>query len=96
MPRRSKVSGEQRAEAVLRLLRRETTTTGLARELGVSEATLYQWRDKFLQAGSRSLNHGAPDDELKRLRHEVSERDRIIGEQTVALNVLKKTLGLSG
>jgi len=51
MPRRSELTVEQRREAVLALLRKEEPATQLARRFGVSEQTLYRWRDEFLAGG---------------------------------------------
>ena len=96
MPTRAKVTEEQRGEAALRLIRKEENASTIARELGVSEPTIYQWRDRFLKAGHQAMGDGRGEQgEVKRLTQDIAERDRIIGEQTVALTVLKKTLGLS-
>ena len=54
MPKRSELSVEQRREAVLALLRREEPAVQLARRFGVSEQTLYRWRDEFKKLSGRS------------------------------------------
>ena len=51
MGRKSGLSAEQRVEAVLSLLRREEPSKQIARRYGVSEQSLYRWRDGFLDAG---------------------------------------------
>jgi len=99
MPKRSEVPVTQRREAVLALLRREEPATQLARRYGVSEPTLYRWRDEFLAGGEAALKNGsgAPDQrELQQLRKQLEERDQIIGELTVANKFLKKISGQSG
>ena len=48
-PDRGRYSARRKAEAVLRLLRGEDLDA-LSRELGVTAATLSQWRDLFLTA----------------------------------------------
>ena len=63
------------AEAVLRILRGEALDA-LSRELGVTAATLAQWRDQFLTGGQtavRSRPADARDDELARLRAKIGE-----------------------
>jgi transposase-like protein len=49
----------------------------LARELGVTAATLAQWREHFLAGGQAALKSRAPDDarddEIQRLRAKVGE-----------------------
>ena len=51
-PRRFRA--RRKAEAVLRLLRGEDLEL-LSRELGVTAATLSQWRDAFLASGEAGL-----------------------------------------
>jgi transposase-like protein len=69
------LSAPRKAATVLRLLRGESLEL-LARELGVSAATLAGWRDDFLAGGqaaqkSRPADHR--DDEIARLRAKVGE-----------------------
>jgi transposase-like protein len=98
MGKRSDLSPSQRREAVLVLLRKEEPATRIARRYGISEQTLYRWRDEFLAAGEAALSglSGKNGDPRKRkieeLEREVAERDRVIGELTIANRVLKKTL----
>ena len=100
MPRKSEVPVPQRREAVLALLRREEPATQLARRYGVSEPTLYRWRDEFLAGGEAALKNGAGGSdaqqrEVQHLRKQLEERDQIIGELTVANKFLKKSSGQS-
>jgi len=100
MPKHSELTVAQRREAVLALLRREEPATQLARRFGVSEQTLYRWRDEFLAGGEAALAHGkngadARDRENRELRAQLQERDQVIGELTVANRLLKKVSGQS-
>ena len=58
MAKRCEVSVADRREAVLSLLRREEPAAVIARRVGVSEPTLYRWRDEFLAAGEAALASG--------------------------------------
>ena len=94
MGKKSTLPGAQRREAVLMLLRREEPGAVLARRFEVSEPTLYRWRDDFLRAGEAALcgGHGTgPSRRLQELERQVAERDRVIGELTIANRILKKT-----
>jgi transposase len=74
-PERGRWSSRRKTEVVLRLLRGETLDT-LSRELGVTAATLAQWRDQFLaagQAGVRSRATDARDEDVARLRAKIGE-----------------------
>jgi transposase-like protein len=98
MPRQSGLSVEQRREAVLAVLRREEPAVQVARRFGISEQTLYRWRDEFLAAGEAALANGkngndAHQREIRELKAKLEERDLVIGELTVANRILKKVSG---
>ena len=68
-------SARRKTGTILRMLRGEALD-GLARELGVTAATLAQWREHFLVGGQAALKSRAPDDrddEIQRLRAKVGE-----------------------
>ena len=92
MAKRSEVSIPQRREAVLPLVRREEPATKIARRFGVSEPTLYRWRDEFLAGGeaafSRSKGNGQQQ-RIQALEGEVEKRAQVIGELTIANRFLK-------
>ncbi len=96
MGKQSDLSIPQRREVVLMLLRREEPAAKLARRFGVSEQTLYRWRDEFLAGGEAALANGKGgadphDREIRELKKEVEGRDQVIGELTIANRILKKT-----
>lgn len=97
MAKRSEVSVADRREAVLSLLRREEPAAAIARRVGVSEPTLYRWRDEFLSAGEAALSNGrgTKDAEplrqrIRELERQIEQRDQVIGEYTIANRILKK------
>src|SRR5262245_20072813 len=68
-------SARRKTETILRLLRGEPLDS-LARELGVTAATLAQWREGFLTGGQAALKSRPADerdDEIQRLRAKVGE-----------------------
>ncbi|HET7238032.1 MAG TPA: helix-turn-helix domain-containing protein [Terrimicrobiaceae bacterium] len=102
MGRQSSVELKDRREAVLSLLRREEAAAVIARRIGVSEPTLYRWRDEFLAAGEAALANGGGKkgaDPLHRriadLEQQIEKRDQVIGEYTIANRILKKLSGQS-
>lgn len=58
-PERGRYSSRRKMEAVLRILRGEDLDS-LSRELGVTAATLSEWRDDFLAAGQAGLKLSPP------------------------------------
>jgi transposase-like protein len=68
-------SARRKTETLLRLLRGEPLD-GVARELGVTAATLAQWREQFLAGGQAALKSRPADErdeEIHRLRAKVGE-----------------------
>ena len=68
-------SARRKTEAILRVLRGEPLDS-LARELGVTAATLAQRREHFLAGGQAALKRRPADerdDEIQRLRAKVGE-----------------------
>ncbi len=103
MARQSNVDVNDRREAVLCLLRREEPAAAIARRIGVSEPTLYRWRDDFMAGGEAALANGggkkgadARDRRIAELEAQIEKRDQVIGEYTIANRILKKLSGQSG
>ena len=68
-------SARRKTETILRMLRGEPLDS-LARELGVTGATLAHWREQFLGGGQAALKSRPADerdDEIQRLRAKVGE-----------------------
>ncbi len=102
MARQCNVEVKDRREAVLCLLRREEPAAVIARRIGVSEPTLYRWRDDFLAAGEAALANGSGkkgadprDRRIAELEVQIEKRDQVIGEYTIANRILKKLSGQS-
>jgi transposase-like protein len=97
MAKQSTLSAGERSQLVLRLLSKEEPAAQIARRAGVSEQSLYRWRDEFLSAGKQALaGRGADREqakELRQLKSLLAERDQVIGELTIANRILKKLSG---
>lgn len=95
MGKKSTLSAEQRAQIVLRLLSKEEPAVQIARRAGISEQTLYRWRDEFLSGGGKQALSGRGGGQseqaktIERLKSELAERDQVIGEITIANRILK-------
>jgi len=95
MGRKLALDVAQRYEAVMALLRREEPAAAIARRHGICEATLYRLRDEFLAAGKEALSQGRfqgkkRQDRMATLERALAERDRVIGELTIANRILRK------
>ena len=94
MGKPSQMSAEERLSLVLESLRPEASIAELCRKHGISQTTFYKWRDKFLEGGKQALlsNGHAKGSEADKARME--ELERVIGQQSVEIRVLKKNLNL--
>lgn len=95
MGKKSQLPVEQREEAVLQMLRKEEPVAALARRYQVSEQTLYRWRDEFLAGGRARLGRGdreaqAAQRRISNLKKELARRAQVIGELSIANDILKK------
>lgn len=95
MAKHAEHTPEQRAEIVLALLRREEPASVLARRHGISENTLYRWREEFIAGGRTNMASSKKAQKLQeqrtaKLEREIAERDMVIGELTIANRILKK------
>lgn len=94
MPFKSNKPIEEKLSIVLEGLKGETTVGELCRKHGLSQAVYYKWRDKFLEGGKKGLmnsgqgNLGHPD------KSKIEEYEKVIGRQTIEIQVLKKNLNL--
>jgi transposase-like protein len=84
---RGRFSSRKKVDAVLRVLRGEELDL-VSRELGVTAATLSDWRDQFLasgQAGLKSRAADGRDEELARLK-------ALVGDLTMRLALSREAV----
>ena len=95
MGKESALTAEQRSQLVLRLVSKEESAAQIARRAGITEQTLYRWREEFLAAGKRAMNGSGAQSEqakpLERLGADLGNPDQVIGELTIANRVLKSS-----
>ena len=89
MQRRTWTTDEKLA-IVMAGLKQIQSVAELCREHQISQTQYYKWRDQFLEGGKQALM-GAKHDTTKQFERKVEQLEHIIGKQTVALEVLKKT-----
>ena len=93
--RAKRYDSEFKIQIVLALLRNEASHGEISRKYQVSMNTLTKWKEEFLKGGTLALRSGgnAPEkNEIQKLKKEIEKRDQIIGELTVANQLLKKSL----
>ena len=95
MGKQSRLTIAQRTAAALSLIRKEEPAAKIARRYGISEPTLYRYRDLFLEGGKAGITSGdgkadARDKKIENLEKALEQRDQVIGELTIANRVFKK------
>jgi len=92
--KRRKFDPDKKVTIVLEGLKGETTIAELCRKYQISEPLYYKWRDKFLEGGRKAFFSPESDIE-KELERRIEELEKIIGRQTVQIEILKKTFQIT-
>jgi len=87
---RRKFDPDTKVAIVLEGLKGNTTIAEVCRKYQISETLYYKWRDKFLEGGRRAFI-SPENDRTKELEKKIEELEKIIGRQTVQIEILKKT-----
>lgn len=91
MSKASQLSTEERLALMVESFRSEQSIADLCRTNGITQTTFYTWRDKFLEGGKRALiRNGQASTIAEKAR--IEELERVIGKQTVEIQILKKNL----
>ena len=91
---RKKYDPETKVAIVLEGLKGNVSIAELCRKHQISEALYYRWRDKFLEGGRKAFLSPESDRE-KELEKKVEELEKIIGRQTIQIEILKKTFQMT-
>lgn len=98
---RRKYSAEDKIRIVLESFKREVSTAELCRREGISPAIFYGWVKSFMEGGKSRLmgdsTRNATDGEVKGLRKQVEQYQKLLAESSLENSLLKKSLvGLEG
>ena len=94
MPHNSTKTTEEKLAIVLEGLKAEITVSELCRKHGLSQAVYYKWRDKFLDGGKKALMNSSELSSVKPEKSKLEEYEKVIGRQTIEIQILKKNLNL--
>ena len=74
------------------------TVAELCRKYNLNPNVFYNWKQKFIEGGRMALSGSSKDNMINKKNKEIEiERlKKIIGEQTIAIDVFKKTLETGG
>ena len=103
--RRKSYTPEQKLKIVLESMQRDTTIESVRIKYGVAASALHRWREEFNKAQAEIATSAFGDKrnpKSKAIRagyepgQSPDELKKIIGEQTVQIEILKKVQGLLG
>ena len=87
---KSKFTPDQKIQIVLESIRTSITPAELCRKHNVHPHTLSRWKQRFMDAGKASLQHSSMGNPADAMKREQDNLKRIIGELTIANDILKK------
>jgi transposase-like protein len=90
MRKRKTYSAEQKAKAVIALLRGDATQVEIARNLGCHPNLLAKWQSALI-TGASTVFASAQEDNAETTK--IAELERMVGKLTVQLEFLKKVSG---
>ena len=93
MPRK-KLTTDEAMALVLAGFKGEIPVADLCRQYGVSQATYYKLRDRFLQYGRKGLGNPSSKSEEQRLKKRMEDLEAALGRKQLEVELLKKASGL--
>ncbi|HDZ84990.1 MAG TPA: transposase [Candidatus Moranbacteria bacterium] len=85
---------EEKLIIVLEGIKGEISVSELCRKYGLSQSVYYKWRDKFYEGGKKALVSSSVNGTSKSEQAKIEELEKVIGRQTVVIEVLKKNINL--
>jgi transposase-like protein len=88
-------SVEEKFSIVVEGLKENVNISDLCRRHSISQTSFYKWRDRFLEGGKTALaSNGTTSAAIEAEKIKIAELERVIGQQAVEVQVLKKKLKL--
>ena len=88
---KSKFTPEQKIQIVLESIRTSISTAELCRKHNVHPQTFHNWKQRFMESGKAGLSQSGKKDPIKTMKKREEDYKRLIGELTIANDILKKT-----
>ena len=86
---KSKFTPEQKIQIVLESIRTSISTAELCRKHHVHSQTFHNWKQRFMESGKADPSQSGKKDPIKTMKKREEDYKRLIGELTVANDILK-------
>jgi len=87
-------SADEKLAIVLEGIKEKRSVSEICQEHQISQGLYYRWRDKFFDGGKKALTNNYKD--TNSYDTEIDNLQKIIGKQTIQIEILKKTAELFG
>ncbi len=87
-------SADEKLAIVLEGIKEKRSVSEICQEHQISQGLYYRWRDKFLDGGKKALTNNYKD--TNTYDTEIDKLQKLIGKQTIQIEILKKTAELFG
>ena len=87
---KSKFTPEQKIQIVLESIRTGISTAELCRKHNIHPQTFHNWKQRFMESGKAGLSQSGKKDPIKTMKKREEDYKRLIGELTIANDILKK------
>lgn len=91
MGTRKKYSSREKLSIVLEGLREDSSVVEICRRHGISNALFYKWKQQFIEGGLEVFENQGKTAKAKAYQDKIRKLERLIGQQTIELEILKKT-----
>jgi len=81
---------KRKTALVVELLKEKRTAGEICRENGITQSTLYEWRNIFLQKGKEGLQYGGRSRQESKKDKRIRQLERKLGELMLDIEILKK------
>jgi len=85
-----KWTASEKARIVIESLTTSISIAEICRKYNLSPNTFYPWKDRFLESGKSAFSGSPGSNTCKNLQKENDSLKRLIGEITIANDILKK------
>ena len=84
-------SADEKMEIILAGLQGDQSVAEVCRQYDIQQSQYYQWRDIFFEKGREGLKGHSTDRKVSKLRKQLDNYKKMVGELQMKNEILKKT-----
>ena len=87
-------TAKRKAEVVLEIIKGKVTLVDFCRANDLKQSEVERWMEEFIRSGTRGLTQGSKDKQDQK-EQEIDQLKKIVGEQTLQILALKKSIEIA-